>query len=370
MENVWSYYSGYHAYDRFTKSTYIAEGGFGKVYKTLWKDGYITNWDTCKNRWDRISVNGLVALKSLNGSQNITLEFINEYDIYTTYFIKCYGISQDPNTKEYIMVMNYAKIGNLNNLSKKEKKWHKPYNMNESRIENLDLSLQMWKYKFDILHKISSGLKKIHGKELIHRDLHIGNIVCNSTSPCITDMGLCKPANYDELENAENNKYGVLSYLAPEILRDQNYTKASDVYSLGIIIYVVISELPPYYNISHNRVLALEICEGLGPEFNIKVPRLILHLIKDAWMQIHQTNHARKKFQDLFMNDRMNLTETEKINKSSLDNPSLTNETHPEAIYKSRPFNFKNLPEPKNSNDYYETYENVSSKKYSGSFIN
>ncbi|CAB5377460.1 unnamed protein product [Rhizophagus irregularis] len=90
-------------------------------------------------------------------------------------------------------------------------------------------------------------------------------------------MGLCKPANY----NGENNMmYGVLPYLAPEILRGQNYTQASDIYSLGIIIYVVISELPPFYNIAHDEFLVLNICEALRPEFNTKVSELILHLIK------------------------------------------------------------------------------------------
>jgi hypothetical protein len=54
----------------------------------------------------------------------------------------------------------------------------------------------------------------------------------------------------------------------------------------------------------------------------------------------------------------------EKINNLSSSNDSYL--THPEAIYKSRPFKYNNLPEPKNSDDYYKMYENISSKKYSG----
>ena len=65
------------------------------------------------------------------------------------------------------------------------------------------------------------GLYKIHGKELIHRDLHIGNILSYSNNFVnITNMGLCRPADYDKLENTNNNKiYRVLPYIAPEILR-------------------------------------------------------------------------------------------------------------------------------------------------------
>ena len=68
--------------------------------------------------------------------------------------------------------------------------------------------------------------------------------------------------------------------MAPEILRGQNCTKASDIYSFGIIMYEVISGLPPYHDVSHDKSLAMKICLGFRPRFNIKVPQLIVHLIK------------------------------------------------------------------------------------------
>ncbi|GES73236.1 kinase-like domain-containing protein [Rhizophagus clarus] len=40
------------------------------------------------------------------------------------------------------------------------------------------------------------------------------------------------------------------------------------------------NELPPYYDTSHDDFLALSICEWLRPRFNMKVPQLILDLIK------------------------------------------------------------------------------------------
>ncbi|EXX78444.1 polo kinase CDC5 [Rhizophagus irregularis DAOM 197198w] len=379
-------------YNRFNKPVFIAEGGFGKVHKATWKDGYISHWDTGKNQWSRLNKSKLVAIKSLSKSQNITMEFINEITIHLKIHrvksplqvIRCYGISLHPETKNYIMVMNYAEKGNLQNYLNKKRKKIK-YKIGKWPQVNLDLNLQMWKSRFDILFSISSGLLKIHGKRLIHRDLHIGNIVCDSI-PCITDMGLCKPANYNELENKEE-MYGVVSYLAPEILRGGCYTQASDIYSFGIIIYVVISESPPYYNIAHNGFLAVNICEGLRPEFDIKVPQIILHLIKrclDAdplkrpdikeltrtfrrWQEEYN-KYYKKNEENQEESTRTELIEqieeVEKINKSLLNNSSMINKKHPEAIYKSIPFNYKNLPEPKNPDDYYKSYENISSKKY------
>ena len=65
-------------YDRFYDIEYIAKGGFGKVYRANWIDGYIQNWDIKNQNWERYEPNEFVALKSLNNSKNVTLEFLNE----------------------------------------------------------------------------------------------------------------------------------------------------------------------------------------------------------------------------------------------------------------------------------------------------
>ncbi len=90
---------------------------------------------------------------------------------------------------------------------------------------NKNLNLRLSDKILD-LDNVTKGLEQIHEKEQIHRDLHIGNIV--KISSLITDMGLCKPANYNTLKNMKNSVYGVLPYIASKIL-------PSDVYSFGII---------------------------------------------------------------------------------------------------------------------------------------
>ncbi|RIA89833.1 kinase-like domain-containing protein, partial [Glomus cerebriforme] len=138
--------------------------------------------------------------------------------------IRLYGITQDPDTKNYMMVLDYAKNGSLRNYL--DKNYH-------------ELS---WKTKIVDLWYIAGGLDDIHKNNLIHQDLHIGNILIKTQyETFITDMGLCKPADYNALENTKKSVYGVLPYIAPEILRGQNYTKAADIYSFGIIIYETIS---------------------------------------------------------------------------------------------------------------------------------
>ncbi|GBB83874.1 hypothetical protein RclHR1_10530007 [Rhizophagus clarus] len=359
-------------YDRFKNIEYIAKGGFGKVYKANWIDGHIEKWDSKNKNWIRNGKNMLVALKSLNNSKNVTFEFMNEVTLHhkgrkgNVFIAEFYGITQDPETKNYMMVLDYAEGGSLRNYL------NKVYN-------ELD-----WNSKIANLDDIAFGLLSIHKKELIHRDLHIGNILKHISRCVITDMGLCKPANYKSLENSKSNVYGILPYIAPEILRGQEYTKASDIYSFGIIMYEVISGLPPYYDLSHDNNLAIKICQGLRPRFNIKVPQLIIHLIKrclDANPlvrpkvdEIEDILYRWKPKQHYYQPElQEQIKEADEINKySSNDRIPLTNlgisyKTHSEAIYASRSLNFNNLPEPKNSDDYYKQTDNIISLEFSES---
>jgi serine/threonine protein kinase len=94
--------------------------------------------------------------------------------------------------------------------------------------------------KFQLILNTTKGLKDIHSKGFIHKDLHSGNILMSNASKdyCyITDLGLCKPAD----DRDKNNIYGVLPYIAPEVIRGQRYTQSADIYSFGILAYGILS---------------------------------------------------------------------------------------------------------------------------------
>ena len=65
-------------FDKFYDIKYLAKGGFGKIYRANWIDGYIEYWDNTNRNWIRKDQNMFVILKSLNNTKNITLEFMNE----------------------------------------------------------------------------------------------------------------------------------------------------------------------------------------------------------------------------------------------------------------------------------------------------
>ncbi|GBC08787.1 hypothetical protein RclHR1_08390001 [Rhizophagus clarus] len=246
-------------YDSFENVEYVAKGGFGMIYKAIWKDGWIyTSWNHVTNKWNKDERNTNFALKCLNDSSN---EFLTEINMHlkmnnSECINKVYGITKDSKTNNFMMILEYTKNGNL-----------------RQRLNKYFNSFG-WREKLGMLRDIVFGLNEIHKEGLIHQDFHSGNILdsLRDSTRNITDLGLCKPAN-NKSENYEI--YGVLPYLAPEILRERKYVQASNIYSFGIIMFEIFNVLPPYYDIAHEELLAIKICQGLRPKFNIKVPKLI-----------------------------------------------------------------------------------------------
>ncbi|RHZ78538.1 hypothetical protein Glove_162g65 [Diversispora epigaea] len=436
-------------YSKFEDIKYIDKGGFGKIYSAIWKEGPIKKWNIQQKQWER-SDNEEVALKSLNNSQNITAEFLNEFKNHLTcnesLAVQYFGITQDLETKNYMFVMPFFKGGNLRNFLKS----------NFSKLSWLD--------KLENLFVISCGLYSMHNDiNLIHRDLHTGNILSfDHESSFITDLGLSKPAdeiskdgeqkvfgvipyiapevlsgdgNYskasdiysfamimfeiltgippfyniphdrdlalkiylhtgnilsfdhessfitdlglskpaDEIsKDGEQKVFGVIPYIAPEVLSgDGNYSKASDIYSFAMIMFEILTGIPPFYNIPHDRDLALKICNGYRPEIpsNIAIPQLMVDMMKRCWDAKPEQRPTAKElvidFDNYTDNIRywvkeseiwkqieecggLNLTNQADNNNA---NSSTSYEIHPSAIYTSRCFNFKNLPKPKNLNE-------------------
>ena len=184
------------------------------------------------------------------------------------------------------MVLQHARGGDFNNWLSNN---YKDFN---------------WTYKLKVLKNIINGLKEIHQKKMVHRDFHVGNILLATTSNvgriknmlCISDMRLC-----GEADNLDKTKiYGVMPYVAPEVLRGNLYTQAADIYSFGMVMYFVATGRQPFANCAHDELLALDICKGIRPKINeLEAPKCYIDLMKKCW--------------DLNPVNRLNVTEVEEL---------------------------------------------------------
>ncbi|EXX52891.1 kinase-like domain-containing protein [Rhizophagus irregularis DAOM 181602=DAOM 197198] len=344
-------------YDEFEDVEYLAKGGFGTTFKAIWKDGHIiSGWDFNINKLRRESKTK-VALKCLHNSQDITADFLKEIESNIlvcgsahSWVVRCFGITKDPKTNNFMMVMKLIK-GSL-----------------RQHLNNNFISLD-WSQKLRILCFIAIGLIDIHNKGLIHHDFHCGNILSDFDNHAyITDLGLCQPANIEHSQSNNKKIYGVLPYMAPEVLRGKEYTQKSDIYGFGIIAYEICTGFPPYHDIAHDEFLALKICQGLRPKSNYKVPQLIVDIINQCWDADPLKRPNAEELHKLIFGLERNLNpmvfyrqikEADEINKksfSTVQSPlsftsTLSYTTHSQAVYTSRLLDFKNLPEPKNADN-------------------
>ncbi|POG70645.1 kinase-like domain-containing protein [Rhizophagus irregularis DAOM 181602=DAOM 197198] len=119
----------------------------------------------------------------------------------------------------------------------------------------------------------------VHNVNIIHRDYHSGNIlISNDFSSTLCDLGISKSAmGHDE------EIYGIIPYIAPEILKRQNYTIASDIYGFGMIMWELMTGRRPFWDHDHDTDLIIKICDGFRPPIVTNAPEGYVELMQRCW---------------------------------------------------------------------------------------
>ena len=140
----------------------------------------------------------------------------------------------------------------------------------------------------------------IHGENYIHHDLHSGNIFSYAIEiSVIGDLGLCQPLN--ERDNP-NKIFGVIPYLAPEVLSRKPHTKESDIYSFGMIMWEHTTGKKPFHDRPHNNLLISDILNGERPQITDDTPEFYADLMKRCWIIILKIDQLQKKFMIVYGN--------------------------------------------------------------------
>ncbi|CAI2179973.1 8911_t:CDS:2, partial [Funneliformis geosporum] len=143
-------------------------------------------------------------------------------------------------------------------------------------------------YPIAQLYLIIFALENIHNQGIIHRDFHSGNILCENKYDnydiVINDLGISKLST--EVSENDNNYYGIIPYIAPEIFQGKKtnkYTKASDIYSFSIIMWELMTGRRPFLNRDYDTSLIIEIIDGLRPPINTNAPEGYIKIMQECW---------------------------------------------------------------------------------------
>ena len=160
--------------------------------------------------------------------------------------IKLYDIYENEN---YIyIIMEYCSGGDL--LSYFE---YNDYELPEEKV-------------CEIIHKLSMAIYYLHSYGIVHRDLKPENILMTDLSPKadirLLDFGLSKIIGNDE---KCTEPYGTLSFVAPEVLQGKPYDKSVDLWSIGIITFLLLCGYLPFDDKHSEREIARQTIQDPVP---------------------------------------------------------------------------------------------------------
>jgi len=100
----------------------------------------------------------------------------------------------------------------------------------------------------EVMRQLLDAIEYIHSKNIVHRDLKPENLLLEDNSDYtrikLTDFGLSRIYDSPYMSTA----CGTPGYIAPEILKASGYGPEVDMWSCGVIMYILLSGYPPFYN--------------------------------------------------------------------------------------------------------------------------
>jgi serine/threonine-protein kinase len=173
--------------------------------------------------------------------------------------------------------------------------------------------------------QVAEALKHAHANKIIHRDIKPHNIMITEEGIVkVADFGIAKAASSSTINNT-SNVIGSVHYLSPEQARGGYVDDKSDIYSLGVVMYEMITGVVPFDADNHISVAMKHIKEPALPptqRFNDISISKGLEAIVLKCMEKHQSYRYQKAsdlLKDLFMLQR-NVTHEPDVPNRYLDN--------------------------------------------------
>ena len=197
-----------------------------------------------------------------------------------------------------------------------------------------------------IAKQIAAGLSHAHQNGIIHRDIKPQNILMNENLTCkITDFGIAR-AYGDTTLTQTNQMLGTVYYLSPEQARGNVATAQSDIYSLGILIFEMITGQIPFKGESAVAIALKHLQEELPDidKYRENVPQSVKNIVLKATMKNPNERYISSK--ELF--------------------EDLSTVLNPERLYENKYTGFKIPVEPVNNYNKTQYHDNSSNNNQYG----
>lgn len=203
--------------DGLTIQRAVGRGGFGEVY------------------YARTDSGKEVALKYLRDNPEIELRGVAQVmNLKSPHLITIYDVRSNAESEPFV-IMEYISGPSLHELMNAEPR-----------------GVGVQKAAF-FLSGIAKGLSYLHDRGIVHRDLKPGNIFYDEGYVKIGDYGLSKHMSVSR-HSGQTVSVGTVHYMAPEI-GSGSYSKAIDIYALGVILYEMLTGKLPFTGSSMAEVL-------------------------------------------------------------------------------------------------------------------
>ena len=245
---------GHMINDRYQIIRMIGEGGMANVYLAH---------DTILDRD--------VAVKILRGDLANDEKFVRRFQreaiaassLSHPNIVEMYDVGEDDG--KYFIVMEYVEGKTLKSLIKKRGALTIP--------EVIDIMLQL-----------TSGIACAHDSYIIHRDIKPQNVlILDDGRVKITDFGIAMALNSNELTQT-NSVMGSVHYLPPEQASGSGSTIKSDIYSLGILMYELLTGKVPFKGENAVEIAIKQMKEQIPSvhEYNSEIPQSIENIVLRA----------------------------------------------------------------------------------------
>ncbi len=245
---------GHMINERYQITRMIGEGGMANVYLA---------YDTILNRE--------VAVKILRGDLADDEKFVRRFQreaiaassLSHPNIVEMYDVGEDDG--KYFIVMEYIEGRTLKSLIKKRGALTLP--------EVIDIMLQL-----------TSGIACAHESYIIHRDIKPQNImILDDGRVKITDFGIAMALNSNELTQT-NSVMGSVHYLPPEQASGSGSTIKSDIYSLGILMFELLTGKVPFKGDNAVEIAIKQMKDKIPSvcDINPEIPQSIENIILKA----------------------------------------------------------------------------------------